>query len=226
MEKKFKFSDLPLTSKIVYGVVIAILCISAIVVGIVAAANRKPEETPIDEKPPVSDEGEGQKDPQTPPKEEDTEKPLVFVAPLVGKVTTAHSLTMPVFSTTLGAWKMHTGIDIMTDEGAEVYASAPGTVTKVYADPMLGTTVEVTHEGDIVTVYSNLGKTLADGIAEGRTVGAGDKLGTVGDTAVSELAEEPHLHFAIRVNDATVNPLDYISEASKKASLGIEEEAA
>ena len=225
MEKKFKFSDLPLTSKIVYGAVIAILCISAIVVGIVAAANRKPANTPPDENPPVSDNDNKQNEPETPPKE-DVKEPLVFVAPLVGKVTTSHSLTTPVFSTTLGAWKMHTGIDIMADEGAEVFASAPGTVTKIYADAMLGTTVEVTHEGGIVSVYSNLDKTLADGIAEGTAVKAGDKLGTIGDTAVSELAEEPHLHFAIRVNGETVNPLDYISEASKKASLGIEEQTA
>ena len=63
MEKKFKFSDLPLTSKIVYGAVIAILCISAIVVGIVAAANRKPADTPPDENPPVSDNDNKQNEP-------------------------------------------------------------------------------------------------------------------------------------------------------------------
>lgn len=223
MEKKFKFSDMPLTSKIVYGAVIAILCISAIVVGIVAVANRKPAENPA-EKPPVSEDGGKQEEP-TPPQDEPKE-PLTFVAPLVGKVSTGHSLTVPVFSTTLGAWKMHTGIDIMTEDGAEVYASAPGKVTKIMQDAMLGTTVEVTHEGGIVTVYANLDKTLADGIAEGKSIAAGEKIGTVGDTAVSELAEEPHLHFAVRVNDASVNPLDYISEASKKASLGMEDTAA
>lgn len=226
MEKKFKFSDLPMTSKIVYGVVIAILCISAVVVGIVAAANRKPSEVKPDEKPPISDEGGQQNEPTTPPEEDKPKEPLTFVAPLVGKVSTGHSLTVPVFSTTLGAWKMHTGIDITTEEGAEVYASAPGTVTKIAQDPMLGTKVEITHEGGIVTVYANLDKTLAEGIAEGRDIAAGEKIGTVGDTAVSELAEEPHLHFAVRVNDVSVNPLDYISEASKKASLGIEDTAA
>ncbi|HBJ18164.1 MAG TPA: hypothetical protein DDY70_00220 [Clostridiales bacterium] len=225
MEKKFKFSDLPLTSKIVYGAVIAILCISAIVVGIVAVANRKPADQNPEEKPPVSDDGGKQEEPEKPSKDEPKE-PLTFVAPMVGKVSTGHSLTVPVFSTTLGAWKMHTGIDIVADEGAEVFASAPGTVTKIADDAMLGTTVEITHEGGIVTVYANLDKTLADGIAEGKAIAAGEKIGTIGDTAVSELAEEPHLHFAVRVNGETVNPLDYITEASKKASLGIDDTAA
>ncbi len=225
MEKKFKFSDLPLTSKVVYGAVIAILCISAIVVGIVAAANRKPTEIKPDENPPVVDDG-GKPDEKKPVPEEKPKEPLTFVSPLVGKVSTGHSLTVPVFSTTLGAWKMHTGIDIVTDEGAEVYASAPGTLTKISDDPMLGTSVEITHEGGIVTVYANLDRTLADGMAEGKAIAAGEKIGTVGDSAVSEIAEEPHLHFAVRVNGETVNPLDYISEASKKASLGIEEKEA
>ena len=47
--------------------------------------------------------------------------------------------------------------------------------------------------------------------------------GVVGDSSVSELAEEPHLHFEVLLKDVKVNPLDYINEESKKASLGIEE---
>lgn len=225
MEKKFKFSDLPMTSKVVYGAVIAILCISALIIGIVSIANRKPAETPpLDDTPPISDGGNTPTpDTPTPPKEDTKKEPISFVSPLVGKVMTEHSLSVPVYSTTLGAWKMHTGIDIMSEEGAEVFAAADGKVTAVKNDPMLGMTVEITHEGDLVSVYSNLAKTLADGIAEGVTVKAGDKLGTVGDTAITELAEEPHLHFAVRLKAVEVNPLDYISDASKKASLGIEE---
>ena len=46
MEKKFKFSDKTKVSKIVYATVIAILCISAIVIGIVAANSRKQETLP------------------------------------------------------------------------------------------------------------------------------------------------------------------------------------
>ena len=49
------------------------------------------------------------------------------------------------------------------------------------------------------------------------------KIGVIGDTSLSELADEPHLHFEVKVGDVSVNPLDYISEESKSASLGIGE---
>ena len=128
---------------------------------------------------------------------------------------------MPVFSETLGEWRIHTGIDIATDEGAEVYAAADGEVTKVFSHPYFGKTVEITHNGGIVSVYSNLS---ADGVtvSEGESIKAGTKLGVVGDTSLTELADEAHLHFEIKVSGVSVNPLDYISEDSKKASLGIE----
>ena len=56
MEKKFSFSDQPMKVKIIYGAVIAVLCISAIIVGIVSVASRKEDTPPIEDvKPPVTD---------------------------------------------------------------------------------------------------------------------------------------------------------------------------
>ena len=87
---------------------------------------------------------------------------------------------------------------------------------------LLGKTVEITHDGGIVSLYSNLAS--ADiAVKEGDAVKSGALLGYVGDTSLSELADEAHLHFAIKVEGVSVNPLDYISEDSKKASLGITE---
>ena len=54
MDKKIKFSEQPTNVKIIYGVVIGILCVTAIVIGIVSAASRKGDD-PKDENPPVSD---------------------------------------------------------------------------------------------------------------------------------------------------------------------------
>ena len=141
---------------------------------------------------------------------------------MVGEVVKGHSIDTPVFSDTLQEWRVHTGIDISADEGTEVRAAADGTVTKVYSDPLLGKTVEITHDGGIVSLYSNLAS--ADiAVKEGDAVKSGALLGYVGDTSLSELADEAHLHFAIKVEGVSVNPLDYISEDSKKASLGITE---
>ena len=222
MEKKIDFSDKSITSKIVYAVVVAILCITAIVVGIVGAAS-KSKDTPNDEKPPVSDGSENNKDPESKP--DDTvkdETKLSFIAPTAGAVVKEHNLEIPVFSLTLGEWRVHTGIDISCDEGAGVFASEAGVVSGIYSDPMLGYTVEITHKGDVKTRYSNLSRDAVE-LKVGDEVSLGDKIGVVGDTSLSELAEEPHLHFEVLLKDVKVNPMDYINEESKKSSLGIKE---
>lgn len=217
MERKFKFADQPTKVKILYTVAVAILCITAIVVGIVSAASKKDEHPPVDTNPPITEnEGEGEKE------EEKQPEPTVYVAPTVGTVAKGHSMETPVFSTTLGEWRIHTGIDISAEEGAEVRAVAAGTVSRVYSHPLHGKTIEITHGDDVVSVYSNLS---TDGISvkEGDAVSSGTKIGVVGDSSLTELADEPHLHFEIKLKGVSVNPLDYISEESKKASLGISE---
>ena len=207
MEKKFNFSDQPLKTKIIYGAVIAILCFSAVIVGLVAA-NRKPQTPQDEQKPPVTDGQTPSTDEK--PEEKPKEEALTFAMPTSGEIMTAHSLSIPVYSETLGEWRIHTGVDIATEVSAPVYAAAKGTVSKIYKDAMLGTTVEITHEGGIVTQYANLNAALAEGIAEGTVVSKGAILGVVGDTAISELGAEAHLHFGMKVNGAAVNPMDYI----------------
>lgn len=223
MEKKINFSDKSVRAKIVYATVIAILCITAIVVGIVSAASKTKDvpkvENPPVENPPREDSGNN----ETPPVEDTKPEPkLSFISPVSGTVSKNHSLEVPVFSLTLGEWRVHTGIDIACEEGASVFASEAGVVSGIYSDPMLGYTVEITHTNDIKTRYSNL-TSESSSLKVGDMVALGDKIGVVGDSSVSELAEEPHLHFEVLLKDVKVNPLDYINEESKKASLGIEE---
>ena len=226
MEKKFKFSDNPTVAKTVYGAVIALLCITAIVVGIIAANNRK-KDTPNDsQNPPVSDGNEsgdnGNADGPGDENQGGSSDAVTFISPVSGTVMKQHSTDVPVYSTTLEEWRIHTGVDISTAEGADVFAAAAGNVTKVYSNPLLGQTVEITHKDGSKTLYSNLS---ADGlVAVGKEVASGEKIGVVGDSAISEIADEAHLHFEILVNDTSVNPLDYLTEESKKVSLGITDE--
>ena len=231
MEKKLKFSDNPNFAKTVYGIIIALLCITAIVIGIVAANtsddtlatdnpitdNEQPGTENPEEKPPV-DENPSDEKPEPPVKKPEKKS---FLAPVSGSVMKGHSLTVPVFSPTLEEWRVHSGIDIGCEEGAEVFAAFDGTVSEVYTDPLLGCTVVIDHGSDVKSIYSNL---AADEslVKVGAKVGEGEKIGTVGDTSLSELADEPHLHFEVSVSDAKVNPLDYISDESKSASLGID----
>ena len=226
MEKKIKFTDNPSLAKNIYGVVIAVLCITAIVIGIVAANQRQDDPLPGGDETANEDGGNtngdggtedgGEEKPDAEPR-----KPA-FISPVSGRVMTEHDLSVPVFSVTLEEWRVHSGIDVSCAEGASVFASEDGVVSAVYNDPMLGATVEITHEGDIVTVYSNLASG-EDYVKVGDTVVSGGRIGTVGDTSVSELAEEPHLHFGVRKAGVAVDPLSIISEESKEASLGITE---
>ena len=62
---------------------------------------------------------------------------------------------------------------------------------------------------------------MRDNLTVGDELEKGTVIGAVGDSSVAELAEEPHLHFEMLVKDVKVNPLDYISDESKLASLGI-----
>lgn len=227
MEKRIKPSDKPMASKVIYGAVIAILCLTAIIVGIVSAA-KKAEEPPITENPGVEDGTGNEKPGNTEDGENNAQKPgseekkLCFVAPIAGTVVKAHDLETPVFSQTLGEWKVHTGIDISCEDGAEVFASEAGTVSKLFNDPLMGYTVEITHADDFVTRYSNLKADSGIELKVGDTIKSGDRIGVVGDSSVSELAEESHLHFEMLLKDVKVNPMDYLSEESKKTSLGIE----
>ena len=131
---------------------------------------------------------------------------------------------MPVFSTTLEEWRVHSGIDISCAEGAQVFAAFDGVVSKVYTDPLLGCTVVIDHGSDVKSMYSNL-KNDETLVAVGTEISAGEMIGTVGDTSISELAEEPHLHFEVSVKDVKTDPLEYISDDSKEASLGITSES-
>lgn len=221
MEKKINFSDKSVSAKIVYAAVIAILCITAIVIGIVSAANKSTDKGAL-ENPSANDSAQNQTPTPTPKPDNDKteDTALDFIAPVAGAVIKDHSLEMPVFSTTLGEWRVHTGIDISCGEGADVFASEAGVVTGIYSDPMLGYTVEITHSDDLKTRYSNLDKDACP-VKVGDSVQCGDKIGSVGDTSISELAEEPHLHFEVLLGGKKVNPLDYISEEAKKSSLGI-----
>ena len=86
---------------------------------------------------------------------------------------------------------------------------------------MLGNTVEITHSNGVTTVYSNLDTTMESSVTVGASITRGQRIGTVGDSSVSEMAEEPHLHFEVIENGKQCNPLNFISEDAKMASLGI-----
>ena len=107
----------------------------------------------------------------------------------------------------------HTGIDISGSgiHGAKVVAANTGTVIFTKQCPYngysygYGTYAIVDHGGGITTLYAHM-SSLAVNV--GDVVGRGQRIGNVGNTGWSTGA---HLHFEVRKDGKSVNPLPYVT---------------
>lgn len=96
------------------------------------------------------------------------------------------------------------GVDIACTEGSPVIAMGDGKVSKVGMMDIYGLTVIVDYDRGIQGLYAHLSKVV---VKEGYPVVAGTKIALSGNTGNST---GPHLHFELRKNGATVDPLDYL----------------
>lgn len=144
------------------------------------------------------------------PKPAPTPAALVFTWPVNGPVIAPHSVEVLAYDETMGDWRTHAGVDISVEMGCRVLATAAGTVTAVYEDDLMGTTVEIDHGNGLVSIYSNLDTMPA--VKVGDKVSTGTLVGAVGNTAAAESGRPPHLHFAMLKNSTAVNPEDYLPE--------------
>lgn len=100
------------------------------------------------------------------------------------------------FTAARGASRVHNAMDIMAPRGTPVVAVADGTVEQTGSGGAGGIAVyQRDATGRYAYYYAHLDR-LADGIAEGRPVRAGDVLGYVGTTGNAPPGA-PHLHFAV-----------------------------
>lgn len=198
-------------NRAVYITALTLVVALAVIVALTAVANRskKPAETdPPETKPPETTPNNDENNPDT---DVVSEVPT-FSLPVSGKLSKTHDAELQVFSNTMQDYRVHLGLDLCAEEGAEVLAVADGTVAEVWEDELMGQCVAINHAGDAVSVYKNLNTTLPDNITAGAEVKAGELVGYIGDTAMVELADEPHLHFEMTVGGIQVNPLDYFDE--------------
>ena len=144
-------------------------------------------------------------------------------SPATGSIVGGYSADVPVFSVTMEDYRTHSGIDIEGDAGDAVFAAADGTVEKVYYDPMMGQTVVISHSGNYKTIYQNMQTSVPEGITAGAKVKKGDRIGSIGDTALIEISESPHLHFAVTVDGKYSDPLSYITVSASAASTWYED---
>ena len=208
-----------------YVLTLLALTLSLVVIIVAAVAanrTRKPTETP-DPTDKVTDKVTDRVT-EEPTEEPSTEKPTdkpsssvgnklpSFILPVSGNLTREHDPSLQVFSPTMQDYRVHLGIDLSTKADAPVYAAADGKISKIWVDTLMGYCIAIKHSGDCVTVYKNLAETLPEGLAEGVSVRSGQLIATVGESAMIEVADEPHLHFEMTVGDLAVDPLEYFDE--------------
>jgi len=104
------------------------------------------------------------------------------------------------------SFEFHAGLDIATIWGAPVTATANGTVTFAGWQSGYGQVVIVDHGGGLSTRYGHLSRI---DVAADQTIKRGETLGRVGSTGRST---GPHLHYEVRINDAPVNPRQYLPD--------------
>jgi murein DD-endopeptidase MepM/ murein hydrolase activator NlpD len=104
----------------------------------------------------------------------------------------------------------HQGIDIATDKGNPIYATADGIVESAARTGAYGNLLVVTHAFGLSTRYGHLS---AFNVTPGQHVNRGDVIGFVGSTGRSTGS---HLHYEILANGKLINPLQLLTQPSTR----------
>jgi murein DD-endopeptidase MepM/ murein hydrolase activator NlpD len=103
-----------------------------------------------------------------------------------------------------GSPDFHEGLDISSDIGTPVEATADGTVVFAGFKGNFGRVIQIQHEYGFSTLFGHLERIM---VAPGQHVRRGQEIGTVGNSGNST---GPHLHYEVHVNDQAVNPRPYL----------------
>ena len=105
-----------------------------------------------------------------------------------------------------GAWTMHWGLDISTNTGNPIQATADGIVIKVETDKYLGKNVTISHGNGYTTVYGHMSNFA---VKAGQKVKRRDIIGYIGQTGK---AAGPHVHYEVFKDGKRVDPRNFLLE--------------
>jgi len=98
----------------------------------------------------------------------------------------------------------HNAIDISTQKGEPIMASADGKVVKSTHQVGYGLTIVIDHGYGIITKYAHCSKSI---VKRGQKVKRGEVIGYVGQSGITT---GPNLHYEVVTNGVAQNPLNYI----------------
>lgn len=206
-----KFKENLKANRAVYITAIAILAVMIIIASIVAINNRNKQTDPTPTVPQSTTPSSTTPGTNQPTEDVSGKLPSFTLPVASGKLFKAHDSEMQVYSETMGDYRVHLGIDILSPEGSPVYAAADGTVAQIWEDVRMGYCIAIKHNGDAVSIYKNVAEELPSGIVEGAKIKGGQQIASVGSSAMVEIADESHLHFEMTVGGLSVDPLEYLS---------------
>lgn len=108
----------------------------------------------------------------------------------------------------------HPGIDFRGHTGDKIMATADGTVKKATRNKVLGRYVILAHGNGFETIFAHMHKTL---VKKGDPVKRGQVIGLIGNTGRSTGS---HLHYGIRYNDESIDPMKYLRVAELSLTAG------
>ncbi|TCP24352.1 BlaR1 peptidase M56 [Tenacibaculum skagerrakense] len=100
--------------------------------------------------------------------------------------------------------RQHNGIDIRAAVGTTIVATADGVIASASSEGNWGNLLIIKHENGFETLYAHLN---SFNCKKGQVVKKGEVIGYSGETGK---VKGPHLHYAIKLNNEFVNPIDYI----------------
>ena len=103
----------------------------------------------------------------------------------------------------------NSGVDYTSDNSFDVISILDGTVINVYENEILGTSIEIRHNNDLISVYQSLSDVT---VKEGDNVIQGQILAKSGLSNINRELNN-HLHFELYYKGTIVNPEEYYNKS-------------
>jgi len=100
--------------------------------------------------------------------------------------------------------RLHHGVDLGGPVGTPIYAAADGVVVQSNRSGSFGYVIKLCHGDGLQTWYAHNTDNL---VSVGESVTKGQQIATMGATGN---ATTSHLHFEVRINGASRNPMNYL----------------